>query len=317
MDERKLIEIITKEVLRQLAENGKAPGDLSLEPEAFANESGRLLRSQGPEALANLKQRSAGDDSQQAMMDIASREYKSQIQFTDPENPLVMNMLRRETTARVGIGRSGHRLNTMSLLSLRADHAMAKDAVLKSVEQSVLDEMGLPTIVSQAEDINEHLTRPDLGRKLSEEAVQFLKTQCVQNPQVQIYVSDGLSNSAVEENIRELLPILTEGLQAAGIKLGTPFFVKFGRVPTMDAIAEVIGAEVMCVLLGERPGLNASDSMSAYITYGAKVGISESKRTVVSNIHKNGIQPVEAGAYLVEVIQMILAEKKSGVDLKL
>ena len=317
MDERKLIEIITKEVLRQLAENGSAPGSIPAEPDAFTNERGMLLRSQGPEAAANVMQRRAGDDHQQAMMDIASREYKDTIRFVDPENPLVLNMLRRETTARVGIGRSGHRLNTASMLSLRVDHAMAKDAVLKSVEQSFLDEMGLETIVSQCEDINVHLTRPDLGRKLSDEAVEFLKTKCIQNPQVQIYVSDGLSNSAVEENIRELLPILTEGLQAAGVKLGTPFFVKFGRVPTMDAISEIVGAEMTCVLLGERPGLNASDSMSAYITYGAKVGISESKRTVVSNIHKNGIQPVEAGAYLVEVIQKILAEKKSGLDLKL
>lgn len=317
MDERKLIEIITKEVFRQLAESGRAPGSIPAEPDAFPNERGMLFRSQGPDAAANVMQRRAGADSQQAMMDIASREYKDTIRFVDPENPLVLNMLRRETTARVGIGRSGHRLNTASMLSLRADHAMAKDAVLKSVDQAVLDEMGLETIVSQADDINVHLTRPDLGRKLSDEAVQFLKTKCIQNPQVQIYVSDGLSNSAVEENIRELLPILTEGLQAAGVKLGTPFFVKFGRVPTMDAISEVVGAEMSCVLLGERPGLNAADSMSAYITYGARPGISESKRTVVSNIHKNGIQPVEAGAYLVEVIQKILAEKKSGVDLKL
>ena len=85
----------------------------------------------------------------------------------------------------------------------------------------------------------------------------------------------------------------------------------------MDAVSEEVGAELTCVLLGERPGLAASDSMSAYITYGAYVGIPESKRTVVSNIHQHGIQPVEAGAYLVELLERILNEQKSGVDLQL
>ena len=118
-------------------------------------------------------------------------------------------------------------------------------------------------------------------------------------------------------NIQDVLSILIDGLKAAGIRIGTPFFVKYGRVPTMDAVSEAVGAELTCVLLGERPGLAASDSMSAYITYGAYVGIPESKRTVVSNIHKNGTQPVEAGAYLVELLERILKEKKSGVDLKL
>ena len=118
-------------------------------------------------------------------------------------------------------------------------------------------------------------------------------------------------------NIEDLLPILMDGLKADGIRVGTPFFVKYGRVPTMDAVSEAVGAELTCVLLGERPGLAASDSMSAYITYGAYVGIPESKRTVVSNIHQHGIQPVEAGAYLVELLERILNEQKSGVDLQL
>ena len=108
-----------------------------------------------------------------------------------------------------------------------------------------------------------------------------------------------------------------DGLKEQGVKTGTPFFVKYGRVPTMDAVSEAVGAEVTCVLIGERPGLAAADSMSAYITYGAHTGIPESSRTVVSNIHKNGIQPVEAGAYLVDLLLRILSEKKSGVDLKL
>lgn len=84
----------------------------------------------------------------------------------------------------------------------------------------------------------------------------------------------------------------------------------------MDSISELLKAELTCVLIGERPGLAAADSMSAYITYKARVGIPESKRTVISNIHENGIQPVEAGAYAVDIICQALEEQATGVDLR-
>ena len=292
MDNKQLIELITAEVVKALKDTG-------------------LMDTGTSEELCN-----AGLDYVQPM-DIASKEYKGTIQIADPENQLAINAMRRATTARVGIGRSGPRLNTKSLISLRADHAMAKDAVLKAADENILKQMNLPIIQSQAREINEHLTRPDLGRKLPQESIDFIKQNCVKNPQVQIYVSDGLSNSAIDENIREILPVLMDGLKERGIKVGTPFFVKFGRVPTMDVVSEVTGADVTVVLLGERPGLAAADSMSAYMAYKATVGMPESRRTVVSNIHKNGIQPVEAGAYLVEIIEKMLTSRTSGVDLVL
>lgn len=292
MDNKQLVELITAEVIKALKETGLMETGSSEGAQKYGTDCGGLI-------------------------DIASKEYKDSIQIADPENQMAINAMRRATTARVGIGRSGPRLNTKSLISLRADHAMAKDAVLKSADENILREMNLPVIQSQAREINEHLTRPDLGRKLPQESIDFIKKNCVMNPQVQIYVSDGLSNSAIDENIREILPVLTDGLKEKGITVGTPFFVKFGRVPTMDVISEITGAEVTVVLLGERPGLAAADSMSAYMAYKATVGMPESRRTVVSNIHKNGIQPVEAGAYLVEIIEKMLSSRTSGVDLVL
>ncbi len=292
MDNKQLVELITAEVIKALKETGLMETGSSDGEQNYGADCGGLI-------------------------DIASKEYKDSIQIADPENQMAINAMRRATTARVGIGRSGPRLNTKSLISLRADHAMAKDAVLKSADENILREMNLPVIQSQAREINEHLTRPDLGRKLPQESIDFIKQNCVMNPQVQIYVSDGLSNSAIDENIREILPVLTDGLKEKGITVGTPFFVKFGRVPTMDVISEITGAEVTVVLLGERPGLAAADSMSAYMAYKATVGMPESRRTVVSNIHKNGIQPVEAGAYLVEIIEKMLSSRTSGVDLVL
>lgn len=292
MDNKQLVELITAEVIKALRDAGLMETGSSGSLPGYGMERDNLV-------------------------DIASKEYKDKIQITDPENQMAINAMRRATTARVGIGRSGPRLTTKSLISLRADHAMAKDAVLKSADENILQEMNLPIIQSQAREINEHLTRPDLGRKLPQESIDFIKKNCLMNSQVQIYVSDGLSNSAIDENIREILPVLTDGLKEKGITIGTPFFVKFGRVPTMDVISEITGADVTVVLLGERPGLAAADSMSAYMAYKATVGMPESRRTVVSNIHKNGIQPVEAGAYLVEIIEKMLSSRTSGVDLVL
>ena len=292
MDNKQLVELITAEVIKALRDAGLMETGSSGSLPGYGMERDNLV-------------------------DIASKEYKDKIQITDPENQMAINAMRRATTARVGIGRSGPRLTTKSLISLRADHAMAKDAVLKSADENILQEMNLPIIQSQAREINEHLTRPDLGRKLPQESIDFIKKNCLMNPQVQIYVYDGLSNSAIDENIREILPVLTDGLKEKGITIGTPFFVKFGRVPTMDVISEITGADVTVVLLGERPGLAAADSMSAYMAYKATVGMPESRRTVVSNIHKNGIQPVEAGAYLVEIIEKMLSSRTSGVDLVL
>lgn len=84
----------------------------------------------------------------------------------------------------------------------------------------------------------------------------------------------------------------------------------------MDQIAELTGAEVICMLVGERPGLVTAESMSAYLAYKPTVGMPEAKRTVVSNIHKGGTPAVEAGAYVAEIIKKILDNKKSGIDLK-
>ena len=100
-----------------------------------------------------------------------------------------------------------------------------------------------------------------------------------------------------------------------GLRVGTPFFLRFGRVGSQEHVAELLGAKVVCTLIGERPGLATAESMSAYIAYNAHVGMPEAKRTVVSNIHKNGTAAVEAGAYIAEVIAKSLEQKASGLDL--
>ena len=247
--------------------------------------------------------------------DIVSPECKAIPLLDDPSDPEALQRMMKRTTARIGVGKIGPRLKTQTLLALRADHAQARDAVMKDVDPKVLEEAGLFTVQTLCEDKNTYITRPDLGRKLNPEAIQTLQQRCVRNPDVQIYVSDGLSSTAVEANVNKILPVITEALQAKGLKVGTPFYLRFGRVGAQEHVSETLGAKVVCVLLGERPGLATAESMSAYITYNAYVGMPESKRTVVSNIHRNGTAAVEAGAYVAEVIAKILEQKASGVDL--
>lgn len=247
--------------------------------------------------------------------DITSPECKAVPLLDNPEDPEALQRMMRRTTARIGVGRTGSRLKTQTLLALRADHAQARDAVFADVDPKILEEAGLFTVQTMCDDKNTYVTRPDLGRQLSPEAVETLRQRCVQNPDVQIYAADGLSSTAIEANLNKILPVITDSLTRMGIKVGTPFYLRFGRVGSQEHVAETLGAKVVCTLIGERPGLATAESMSAYISYNAYVGMPESKRTVVSNIHKNGTAAVEAGAYVAEVIAKILEQKASGVDL--
>ena len=232
--------------------------------------------------------------------------------FSDPE---ALERMKKRTTARIGVGKCGPRLNTASLLKLRADHAQARDAVFADVNTELLDQLGLFSVQTKCDSKNTYITRPDLGRLLSDEAVNTIKSKCRQQPDVQIVAADGLSSTAIEANLSKILPVINTALESKNISTGTPFFVKYGRVACEDHVCETVGAKVVCILIGERPGLATAESMSAYIAYNAYVGMPESKRTVVSNIHRNGTAAVEAGAYIADVIEKILKNKASGVDL--
>lgn len=232
--------------------------------------------------------------------------------FADPD---ALERMKKRTTARIGVGRAGPRLTTQSLLQLRADHAQARDAVFADVDPKMLESLGLFSVQTRCDSKNTYITRPDLGRLLSDEAVKTIEGRCRMEPDVQIIAADGLSSTAVEVNLPKLLPVLTEALGRKKISVGTPVFVKYGRVACEDHICEIVRAKVVCILIGERPGLATAESMSAYIAYKAQVGMPESNRTVISNIHKNGTAAVEAGAYIADIIEKILKNKASGVNL--
>ena len=136
-------------------------------------------------------------------------------------------------------------------------------------------------------------------------------------PRVQIVIGDGLSSAAITANATDCLAAIRDGLKLKGIDPGTPFFVRYCRVGAGDAIGDITGCELVCMLVGERPGLVTDKSMSAYLTYRPHTGVSESSRTVVSNIHAQGTPAVEAGAYIAELMATILKKQVSGVALQL
>lgn len=249
--------------------------------------------------------------------DITEIDIKKQYLVENPNDKEGFMELKQFAPCRLGIGKAGARYKTLPQLMFRAAHSAAQDAVFSDVDQDFVDNLGLFTVQSRCDNKDVYLTRPDLGRRLSEEAVATLKEKCEKNPQVQIFVSDGLSSAAVAANTKDVLSGITQGLKASGINVGTPFFVKYGRVGAMDEISEITGADVTCVLIGERPGLITAESMSAYIAYKATIGMPEARRTVVSNIHSSGTIPAEAGAHIAEIIKTILEKKASGTDLKL
>lgn len=235
----------------------------------------------------------------------------------NPENGEKFRKMKARTPARLGSGKAGPRYKTLTMLRFRADHAAAQDAVFSQVSEDFAAKNGMAEVQTRCHDKDEYLTRPDYGRCFDEENQRKIRAAISGTPRVQIVVGDGLSSAAIEANAMDCLQALREGLKLKGIDPGTPIFVRYCRVGAGDAIGDVTGCELVCMLVGERPGLVTDKSMSAYITYQPRTGVSESARTVVSNIHAQGTPAVEAGAHIADLIDTILKRKVSGVGLHL
>lgn len=248
--------------------------------------------------------------------DISAYSLREEFNIPNPYNKEEYMRIKAKTDARLGVWRTGTRPLTRTQLRVRADNAAAMDAVFNDVGEEYIQKNNLKEYQSACHSKEEYLTRPDLGRIFDEETAAKLKSECQYAPDVQIIVSDGLSSSAVEANIDAVLPALYNGLKVTGLKVGTPIFVKYGRVGIEDSVAKILDAKVTVVLLGERPGLATSKSLSAYCVYGGYPGIPEANRTVVSNIHNAGTPPTEAGAFIAELCKKMFDKKASGLDLK-
>jgi ethanolamine ammonia-lyase small subunit len=162
------------------------------------------------------------------------------------------------------------------------------------------------------------LLRPDLGRKLSDEAKRVISNKCIHNPILQVCVGDGLSSKAININLSKILPVIQQGAESAGLELGTPFYINHCRVGILNDIGEILHPEVLVLLIGERPGLGRAESMSAYMAFRPKEGDTDAERDVICNIFDNGgTNPLEAGAYIIQMVKRMMQHQASGVALKI
>ena len=233
----------------------------------------------------------------------------------NPENGDKYRLMKERTPARLGSGRAGPRYKTLTMLRFRADHAAAQDAVFSQVPEDFAVKNGMVQVQTRCHDKEEYLTRPDLGRCFDEHNAKVIRGVIQGTPRVQLVVGDGLSSAAITSNAMDCLEAIREGLKLRGIDPGQPIFVRYCRVGAGDAIGDITGCELVCMLVGERPGLVTDKSMSAYIPYKPSTGVSESSRTVVSNLHAQGTPAVEAGAHIAQLLETILQKKVSGVGL--
>lgn len=277
--------------------------------------------------VAELKRQGVGDGAAQAragggdlqldLPDITTSEYRTRSYIDKPLKPEVLRALLSTTPSRMGIGHAGPRYRNIPQFIFWADHAVTQDALYKEIDPSLLQQFNLFEIQTQASSRQEYLLRPDLGRKLSDAARKMLQEKCIKQPDVQVYVADGLSSAAIEHNLRDVFPVIQQGLQQAGLKMGTPFYVKYARVGLMNDINSIVNAQVIVTLIGERPGLGRAEAMSAYMGFNPQPDSSDADRDVVCNIFNGGTNPLEAGAYVVEYIKRMLKHQASGIKLKL
>lgn len=249
--------------------------------------------------------------------DVTALDLRKLYLTENPANAGEFRKMKLKTPARLGSGKAGPRYKTLTMLRFRADHAAAQDAVFSQVPENFAENNGLVPVQTRCRSKEEYLTRPDLGRCFDEENQAKIRAAVSDRPRVQVVVGDGLSSAAILANAMDCLAAIRDGLKSRGISLGQSLFVRYCRVGAGDAVGDVTGCELVCVLVGERPGLVTDKSMSAYLTYRPHTGVSESSRTVVSNIHAQGTPAVEAGAHIAELIETILSRKISGVGLHL
>jgi ethanolamine ammonia-lyase small subunit len=229
--------------------------------------------------------------------------------------------LKRFTPARVALGRTGSSLPTSALLDFDLAHAQARDAVHAPfhAEQIVrgMEALGLPCLQvhSAAADRAQYLRRPDLGRKLNADSVALLqKSQSVERPELVFVVADGLSAIASERYAVSFVAAMRNLLN--GWRLGPLVIAQQARVALGDEIGELLRTEIVVVLIGERPGLSASDSMGAYLTYEPVIGKTDAQRNCLSNIRGGGLSCELAAHRLFHLVEGARRLRLTGVALK-
>lgn len=232
--------------------------------------------------------------------------------------------MRRATPARLGVGHAGPRYTTAAMLQFRADHARAVDAVTTEVPRDWPKRHGLIEFDSEAASRDEYLRFPERGRRLAKSEVARLKRLAAKPKKknegrgtqatVLLFVGDGLSSAAVMAHAPALIRAL-EKLLAKHVRILPIVFIRNARVRVEDHLGEILKPDVVCMIVGERPGLATAESLSAYVIYRPTLESIEPDRTVISNIHPGGIQIHDGAKLIADLIFEVLAAKASGAEL--
>jgi ethanolamine ammonia-lyase small subunit len=237
-----------------------------------------------------------------------------------PDNFANWFSLRNFTGARIALGRAGCGLPVKAHLEFQAAHARARDAVhaelhVEDVKNDIIS-CGWPvrTVQSAAPNRQVFLQRPDLGRLLSEESKAQLSAPMIA-PDLVFILGDGLSSVAVERNACPILKILWPQLVRSGFRMAPVILAAQARVALADHIGELLQAKLSIMMIGERPGLSAADSLGLYLTYQPRVGRVDSERNCISNIHAKGMNATDAATQTLQLIKSIFSTGASGVRL--
>jgi ethanolamine ammonia-lyase small subunit len=241
---------------------------------------------------------------------------------TPPESSELVRAVRARTPARILVGRAGPSYRTTTHLSLRQDHAAARDAVWDEVDlekalgADLVRRCGLFEVATRAADKEQFLMRPDLGRRLNDDGRQALAAHCPPGADLQVVVGDGLSAAAVAAQVPILLPLLEEQTRRCGWTFGRPFFVRHCRVGVLNDVGDLLHPEVVVLLIGERPGLATAESLSAYMAFRPRGGDTDARRNLISNIHARGVPPAEAAPRILALAALMRRLGASGVAVK-
>jgi ethanolamine ammonia-lyase small subunit len=239
-----------------------------------------------------------------------------------PAPPRPLSDLRALTPARVGLGRSGAGLPTEALLGFTLDHARARDAVHAAFDSAgltaSLGALGLDPVpvASRAPARRDYLRRPDLGRMLDAESRRLLMDRAGEACDLAIVIADGLSPTAVNLHAAAVVERLLPHLREAGITAGHVVIASGARVALGDEVGEILRARMVAMLIGERPGLSAPDSLGSYLTFAPKSGRTDAERNCISNIHGRGLSFADAAFKIAWLIRAGLARQITGVALK-
>jgi ethanolamine ammonia-lyase small subunit len=238
-----------------------------------------------------------------------------------PDDDGLWASLRRLTAARIGLKRTGASLATAPLLEFQLEHARARDAVHEELDIARLTAdlagLGLPAlaVASAVDDKQTYLMRPDLGRLLAPGAETTLAPHAGAYD-VAFVITDGLSARAVQSHAPPVLAGVLPALRAEGLRIAPLVVVRHGRVAVGDAVAGALHATSVAVLIGERPGLSAPDSMGAYLTWQANARTTDADRNCISNIRPDGIGYADAAFRIAHMLRAMRARRLSGVRLK-